>query len=130
MTDLRIRELAVLAPVVAVGLVGTSFALSDRGADTQFLRDQQHTPALRAQEVERVVRTAPDPATGTGSGVAAECRAGSPRSLRNPWRCVVRYAGGRRVTITVRVNPDGSYLGRYAGGGAARGCCVEIPGVG
>jgi hypothetical protein len=128
MPDLRMRELLVLASVLAAGLAGTAMALTGRGADTQFIQDQRHPPSLRPTDVERVVRAAPDPAIGTGSGVAASCRARGSGPLRSPWSCVVSYRSGRKARLSVRINSDGTYLGRYAGGGAAQGCCIDLPG--
>lgn len=129
MGDLRIRELGVLAPALAAGLAGTAVALGARGADSEFVYGQQNPPRIRAAEVERVVRTAPDPAVGTGAGAAARCRPEGAGPLSNPWTCVVRYRSGRRVRMVVRIADDGSYAGRYRGGGAARGCCIDIPGA-
>ena len=127
--DLRLRELVVAGAAVTAGLAGSVVALGSRGADNQFLQDQRNPPNLRAADVERVVRTAPDPAVGTGSGVAATCKSGGSGPLGNPWSCIVRYKSGRRVRIAVRVGQDGYYDGRYAGGGAASGCCIDLPGT-
>src|SRR5207247_3985896 len=100
-----------------------------RNADSNFLHNQENPPALKPAAVARVVRSAPDPLVGKGGGVSATCAPRGSGPLRNPWSCVVRYASGRRARLTVRVANDGSYLGRYAGGGAAEGCCIEIPGA-
>jgi hypothetical protein len=127
--DLRIRELIVAGTAVAAGLAGTAVALGSRGANEQFLQEQRHPPNLRAADVERVVSSAPDPATGKGRGVAATCTSSGSGPLRNPWSCVVRYGSGKRVRIAVRVQQDGYYSGRYAGGGAATGCCIDLPGT-
>jgi hypothetical protein len=115
--------------VLAAGLAGTVVAVANRGADSNFLHNQQHPAPLKPADVERVVRTAPDPLVGKGSGIAATCTPQGSGPLRNPWSCVVRYKSGRRARLRVRVANDGSYLGRYAGGGAAEGCCIEIPGA-
>jgi hypothetical protein len=127
--ELRGREVVVLAAVLGAGLCGTAVALGSRGADDQFLQDQKHPPSLRSADVERVVKSAPDPATGKGAGVAASCKSSGSGALRNPWTCVVRYPGGKRVRIAVRVQQDGYYAGRYEGGGAATGCCIDLPGT-
>jgi hypothetical protein len=127
--DLHIRELVVVGAAVTAGLAGSVVALGSRGADDQLLRDQRNPPNLRASDVERVVRSAPDPAVGKGSGVAATCTSAGSGPLGNPWSCVVRYKSGRRVRIAVRVQQDGYYDGRYAGGGAATGCCIDLPGT-
>jgi hypothetical protein len=127
--ELRGRELAVLGAVLTAGLAGTAVALGSRGSDEQFLLDQRHPPKLEAADVERVVKTAPDPAVGKGSGVAATCKSSGSGALKNPWTCVVRYPSGKRVRIAVRIKEDGYYSGRYEGGGAATGCCIDVPGT-
>jgi hypothetical protein len=126
--DLRMRELAVIGSAVVAGLAGTTVALGARGGDAQFLQDQRHPPALRPGDVERVVRSAPDPTVGSGEGDSAICKRGSSTPLGNPWSCVVRYPSGRSVRLRVRVDNDGTYTGRYAGGGGAQGCCIDLPG--
>jgi hypothetical protein len=127
--DLHMRELVVVGAAVTAGLAGSVVALGNRGADDQFLQDQRNPPKLRAADVERVVRTAPDPAVGKGSGVAATCKSAGSGPLGNPWSCTVRYKSGRSVRIAVRVAQDGYYDGRYAGGGAASGCGIDLPGT-
>jgi hypothetical protein len=127
--ELRMRELVVVGAAVGSGLVGTAVALGSRGADEQFLQDQRNPARLRPADVERVVSSAPDPATGTGRGLAATCTSRGSGPLGNPWSCVVRYPSGKRVRIAVRVQQDGYYSGRYAGGGGATGCCIDLPGT-
>lgn len=128
---LHTRELAVVGVTVVAGLAGTAVALGGRGADDQFLQEQRNPPNLRPADVARVVKTAPDPATGKGTGLAATCSKRGKGPLGNPWSCVVRYPGGKRVSIAVRVGADGYYTGRYAvaGGGRASGCCIDLPGT-
>jgi hypothetical protein len=127
--DLRIRELVVVGAAVTAGLAGTAVALGNRGANEQFLQEQRHPPNLRPSDVERVVSSAPDPATGKGRGLGAACTSRGSGPLGNPWSCVVRYGSGKRVRIAVRVQQDGYYSGRYAGGGAVTGCCIDLPGT-
>lgn len=127
--DLHIRELVVAAAVLSAGLAGTAVALNGRGADEEFLQEQRNPPKLRPADVERVVKTAPDPATGKGAGLAAACNSRGSGQLKNPWSCVVRYPSGKRVRIAVRVKQDGYYSGRYEGGGGATGCCIDVPGT-
>jgi hypothetical protein len=125
-----LRETTAVGAAVAAGLFGTAFALGGRSADAQFLQDQRHPPSLRPIDVARVVHTAPDPRTGKGSGLSATCARRGHGELGNPWSCVVSYRGGRKVRLRVRINRDGTYKGRYAGGGAATGCCIDLPGAG
>jgi hypothetical protein len=121
----------VVGAAVTAGLAGTAVALASRGADAQFLQDQRHPPNLRPGDVERVVRTAPDPQTGKGRGVAATCTRKGSGPLGNPWSCVVRYSSGQRYRLSVRVLEDGYYDGRYVAvkGAAASGCCIDLPGT-
>jgi hypothetical protein len=126
----RVREIAAVSAAVGAGLVGTAFAIGGRNADAQFLQDQQHPQSLKGTDVAQVVRSAPDPRTGQGSGASATCARGSAGELGNPWSCVVTYKDGHKVRITVNLNPDGSYVGRYAGtNSGATGCCVDVPGA-
>lgn len=128
---LHARQLVVLTGLLVAGLAGTVAALADRSADAQFLQDQRHPPSLKPFDVEHVVQSAPDPATGKGSGISATCTRGGSGQFGNPWSCVVRYASGKRVRLSVRINPDGTYTGRYrgVGGGGATGCCIDLPGT-
>jgi hypothetical protein len=129
--SLRPRELVVIGAALTAGVAGTTVALGNRGADAQFLQDQRHPPNLRAADVERVVRSAPDPLSGKGHAVAATCARRGSGQLGNPWSCVVRYPSGKRYRLAVRVQQDGYYDGRYVGvkGAAATGCCIDLPGT-
>ena len=132
MGDLGIRELVILGALLAVALVGAASALGGRGAESAFLYRQEHPPRLQRTDVERLVATAPDPLTGRGRALAASCRPGSARNLRNPWRCTLSYRDGgaagakRRVGFTVRLQRNGAYAGWYRGGGKAVGCCLSV----
>jgi hypothetical protein len=122
--------LFTIGAVLAAGVIGAAVSLAGRNADTQFLQNQRHPPALQAAAVERVVRTAPDPKSGKGSGSSATCTRHGSGTLGNPWSCLVRFPSGKRVRLKVVVNHDGSYDGTYIGvrGAAASGCCVELAG--
>src|SRR3954447_17272002 len=109
--DLRLRELVVIGAAVGAGLTGSAVALAHRGGDEQFLQDELHPVNLQAAAVEPVVRTAPDPVSGTGSAVSAACKRRGAGVLGNPWSCVLRYPSGKRVRMNVEINPDGSYDG-------------------
>ncbi len=126
MAGLRVRDLVILVLVLAAALFGTARALGGRGADSAFLYRQENPPRLRASDVERLLRSAPDPRSGRGRANAATCRPGGSGKLRNPWRCTLRYRGGHRVGFTARLRRDGSYFGRYRGGGKAVGCCLSV----
>ena len=126
MSGNRLREITILAVALAAALAGSVVALGGRDADSGFIFEQLHPAVLTPAQVERAVRTAPDPRTATGVGTSAACRSTGRPPLRNPWRCVVRY-GSRSVPIDVRVAEDGSYTGVYEGGGRVRGCCVPSP---
>ena len=128
---LRIRELVVVGSLLAAALAGTASALGGRDADSAFLHRQEHPPRLRSSDVERLVRSAPDPRSGRGRAAAASCRAGGSQGLRNPWRCTLSYRAGRagpklRVGFTAALRRDGAYVGRYRGGGKAVGCCLSV----
>jgi hypothetical protein len=122
--------LLTIGAVLAAGVIGATVSLSGRNADAQFLQDQRHPPALQAAAVERVVKTAPDPKSGKGSGSSATCTRRGSGTLGNPWSCIVRFPSGKRARLRVVVQKDGSYDGTYVGvrGAAASGCCIELPG--
>lgn len=131
MGGLRLRDLVILAAPLLAGLAGTAAALGERDADSAFLYRQENPLALRAVDVERVVRKAPDPLEGRegAPGVKASCRPRGSGDLRNPWTCEVTYRSRRpRPRLRVEVRDDGSYVGRYAGGGGVEGCCIAVPG--
>jgi hypothetical protein len=114
-----------MGATLAASLAGAATAIGGRGADSAFLYRQRHPLQVQAPEVERLVRTAPDPLMGKGPpGIAATCRPHGQRGLRNPWSCAVRYRSGRQAGIRVELRDDGSYTGRYRGGGQAQGCCI------
>jgi len=130
-TEMRIRDLIVVAAVIVAGLAATVVALAGRNADAQFLQDQRHPPSLRPVDVEPVVASAPDPATGKGRGSSASCARHGRGELGNPWGCTVDYPSGKRVRLSVHIRSDGTYVGRYrgVGGGASEGCCIDLPGT-
>jgi hypothetical protein len=126
---LRTPQLVLVGATVAAGLAGTFSTLAGRNADAQFLEQQRHPVNLQPEAVEHAVRSAPDPATGKGSGTGAVCESHGRGLIGNPWVCVVDYSGGRRIRVAVTVNLDGTYFGTYAKGGAVEGCCVNLPGT-
>ena len=126
---LSLPQLVTLGAVLATGAAGTLVALSHRDANPEFLAEQKNPPALKASDVERVVKSAPDPSIGKGAGKSATCERGASTAFGNPWTCTITYRTGRRVRITVKVLVDGTYQGRYEGGGGATGCCIDLPGT-
>ena len=127
---LRMREFVIVGAALTAGFAGSAVALAHRGGDEQFLQDELHPANLQAAAVARVVKSAPDPHTGNGSGMSATCTRKGGGVLGNPWSCVVRYPSGKIVPLSVEVNPDGSYTGFYRGFNAqASGCCIELPGA-
>lgn len=130
---MRLAPLAVL-----VGLAVTSFVFVrvNSGSGDAFVANQRMAQALTPAGVERVVRTAPDPVGGR-RGRSAGCVALGRGELRNPWRCTISYADGRRIQYTVQLHLDGSFAGSdeivhyggrsYHDTGQINGCCVVIP---
>jgi hypothetical protein len=130
MIGLRALDLVILGAMLVGALAGTVTALGGRGGDTAVLLRDGGPSQLSAAAVERVLRSAPEPGSGRGRGNAATCRSRGAGALRNPWTCRVSYASGRRALVRVQVKSDGSYLGRYRGGGETEGCCIAVPGAG
>ena len=131
MGGLSSAQLAATLPLLVAGLAGTMITLGARDADTAFLYRQEHPLRISPAQVERVVRTAPDPVgVPRAPGRRAHCRPTTRRGLRNPWRCSVSYGSGRTARYRVTVRADGSYVGRYLGGSSTvEGCCVKGPGA-
>lgn len=130
MAGLRLRDLAILGSAIVAGVAGAFTALHGRDADNAFLYRQRHPLTLRAVDVQRAVRRAPDPLVGNKGppGEQARCRPHGSGDLRNPWTCTVTYRSRRRrPRLRVDVRDDGSYVGRYEGGGSVEGCCVGLP---
>jgi hypothetical protein len=120
------RALLLLAPVIAAALVAALWAVASRG-DAAFVLDQQHPSTASDRELEALVAKPREPRpSGPGTrGRSARCDAGSPRGLRNPWTCAVRYGSGKRIRYRVIVERDGSYTGSDATGQFnIRGCCA------
>ena len=130
MGGLSAPQLLVILSLIGAGLAGTVTALASRDADTAFLYRQQHPLQIRASDVERVVRTAPEPvAGGRTPGHRARCHPEGQSGLRNPWLCSVTYRSGRTAGYRIIVRPSGAYSGHHVGGsGTVTGCCVNVPG--
>ena len=121
------RTLVALLLPVATAATGVVFVLGDRNADDQFLLSQSRTERMAAADVERVVKTAPEPDVGRAfEGTKATCRPLGKGELRNPWSCRLRYPNGTRLRYRVTVAADGSYAGeRQDIPGEITGCCIE-----
>lgn len=129
-SGVRVRQLVVMAPLVVAALAGAMAAMAGRGADEAFLLRQGRPATVTRSAVARlIVRTAPDPRSPhRPTAVGAVCEPGSPRDLRNPWRCIARYRSGSIARFLVTVHSDGSYFAHYLGGTAtATGCCLSVP---
>jgi hypothetical protein len=120
------RALLLLAPVLAMGIVATLWAVSSRG-DPAFVFDQQHPRTASDKELERLVRQPREPTPeGLGQpGESARCVPGSARGQRNPWTCTVRYPSGKRIRYRITVERDGRYAGvDPTGQFNIDGCCT------
>ena len=129
---LRVRDLAVVVTLAAAALAGALAGIAGRGADEAFLVRQDNPGRVTTPAVERLIRTAPDPRPPHRSpAVSSRCTPGSPRGLRNPWRCTVAYRSGSVAHFLMNLRSDGSYVARYLGGTAtATGCCLRLPNPG
>ena len=123
-------RVAVLALVIAVGAIGTVFALRVREANTVFVSQEKNVHRLSSSAVEAVVRTAP--VLNGKPGSRAACRPQGPGQLRNPWQCRISYSSGRSYDFRVEVAANGYYIGRRSdgSGGSIKGCCINIVALG
>ncbi len=119
---------AVLAPTLGIGLGITGAAYSALGGDTAFLREQVNARPARAVDLERVMRTTPEPyGDHTRNVRAVQCRSRGAGELQNPWTCRASYYSGRRATFRVLLRADGSFVAAHReGSGSITGCCVEL----
>lgn len=128
--------LLLLVPLLAVALVSFMFIRIKQGDGATFVSAQRQAQALTPTSVAQVVRLAPDPAT-RARGKSANCLPEGRGELRNPWRCTISYAAGKRIQYRVVIRADGSFLGAdqrlsYQGRtiyspGRVTGCCITIP---
>lgn len=133
--DSRAR-IALLTPLLVVGLVSFLYVRSNQGDGGTLIARQQQAQALTPAAVARVVRAAPDPVT-RAPGVRATCTSLGTGELLNPWRCTISYASGRRIRYRVTLSASGSYTGdheilTYHGEthpdtGVISGCCLGVP---
>ena len=104
-------------------------AVTAQQNDTQFLYRQQNPLRVQALQVEASVTKAPEPVPGRvrPRAVAARCQPGSRGELRNPWRCVVRYASRNRIRYRLTIRSSGGfYAVDRTGQRVVRGCCIGV----
>jgi len=133
---MRGLSLALLLPLLAVGIVSFILVRSEQGSGAALVARQQSASPLTPAAVAAVVRAAPDP-VGNEPANSARCMPLGKNALRNPWRCVLRYPTGRVIQYTVTLRLNGSYRGdrevilrpapRHRDTGRITGCCVAIP---
>jgi hypothetical protein len=126
----------LLVPLLVVAIVSFVFVRVNQGNGGLLVADQRHAQMLTPAGVARVVKAAPDPIGGR-PGISASCTPLGDVELRNPWRCEISYASGRRIAYLVQIHADGSYSGdhevvHFHGGthpdtGQITGCCIVIP---
>jgi hypothetical protein len=119
----------LLAPLVAAGAAGAAVAVANREADPSFAVAQRNPLKVQAEEVERAVLRAPEPAPENKTKARrAKCGSKGVGDLRNPWRCKVTYASGSTFTYEVRIESDGRFRGENdIGDRIIYGCCVTEP---
>jgi hypothetical protein len=128
--------LLLLVPLLAVAVVSFMFIRIKQGDGATFVTAQRQAQALTPTSVAQVVRLAPDPAT-RARGKSANCLPEGRGELRNPWRCTISYAAGKRIQYRVVIRADGSFVGgnqrqTYHGRttdatGQITGCCIVVP---
>jgi hypothetical protein len=129
----------ILAPLLAVGLVGFVFVRWHSGDSGSFPERQRQAQTLTPAAVAAVVRAAPDPNAGPlrGAGIDATCASLGSGLLGNPWRCSIRYPSGRVVRYRVTIGRNGSWVGDHElvlsaphpfhDVAVVKGCCVAVP---
>ncbi len=124
----RVVAVGVLVPTLLAALAVTVGAYSGLGGDTAFIRQQELARPARAVDLERVMRTTPEPYKPHQRNVATvRCRPRGSGELQNPWRCAVGYHTGRRATFVVTLRADGSFRAQHREGvGGIVGCCVQL----
>ena len=122
-----------MLPVAVVGVIGGLVAIAARESDASFVFNQQHSRAIEPGQVETAVMRAREPVPGNNGtrAVAGRCTPGADGERRNPWRCLIAYASGRKVDYRVDIGADGAFRGiNPSGERLVRGCCILVPGAG
>ncbi len=132
----KLAGAALVAMLLALAVISFVLVRAGQGAGAQLLARQEQAAALTPAAVERVVRAAPEAASGA-RGRSAACTPGSAGELRNPWRCTITYPSGQRIAWRIMLRANGSYLGgdqvvidrgeAQQASGEITGCCVTIP---
>jgi hypothetical protein len=120
----------LLVPVIIAGAVGAVIAWGAHDSDAPFVFRQGTRTEVEAASIEKIILLHRDPEPGKGNTRArrASCRPGSRSDLRNPWRCRVAYASGRKITYAVEVDRGGTLRGAdKTGVFTVTGCCVVTP---
>jgi hypothetical protein len=123
---LRRPGLAVI-PIILIGVVGTVVALNDRSADSTLIYRQENLSSVQPAAVAHLVSLPRDPWPGLGRprAVSASCSTRGIGELRNPWSCLVRYAGVGIVPYQVTISPNGRISAvNPTGQIVIHGCCV------
>jgi hypothetical protein len=133
---IKSARLALLLPLLAVGLVSFVYVRIKQGDGSAFVINQRSAEALTPAGVARVVKAAPVD-VGGARGIGADCTPLGSGELHNPWRCSISYGAGRRIDYLVQIRLSGSYSGShqvihehgraYRGNGQISGCCIVIP---
>jgi hypothetical protein len=130
------RLALLLAPFLAIGVVSFAIVRSQHAEGSAVIAHQQEAQRLTGATVAAVVKAAPDPFSGK-QAVQTICVPLGAGALRNPWRCMLRYADRREVQFRVVVSADGHYVGNdqvvlepgppRPAAGSVTGCCVNVP---
>lgn len=135
LTIVSLRLALLFTALFAIGIVSFAIVRSQGGEGSAVIARQQEA-RLTDAAVAAVVRAAPDPFSGKRA-VETSCVPLGAGPVRNPWRCMLRYADRREVQFRVVVSTDGRYVGthqvvlepgpRRAAAGSITGCCVSVP---
>jgi hypothetical protein len=124
---LKRPALAVMLPIILIGLAGTAIAVNDRSGDSLFTYRQQNLSAIQPASLAHLVALAPNPRPGLDRprAIRATCTSAGTGELRNPWSCLVHYARGGTVRYGVTIMPTGRVVAVDPTGQLIiRGCCV------
>jgi len=124
------RELYVLLPTAAVGLVAGVVALFAHGGDAALIAAQQAAQrgaSLQPVQLESILQNTREPVpTGRGAkALAVSCHVGTKGPKLNPWGCAIHYRSGATIEYRIEVSRDGAFRGSdRTGARLIHGCCV------